>query len=135
MRRKWTELQGEEYNLLSRYLSEMATQYIHTEPSRRVGKGVEPPEGTPEEYAKAVRNSSRLKIDCVGWTTELECDIIEVKERARAGTIGQLQLYQLLLQEETGVKATLVIVCETIHPDVKKFADSSGIRVYEFPPA
>lgn len=124
-------MQAPEYDLTKWYLVEKSPLYIRVEHSRRVGRGVEPPAHYPEEYAKAVRNSSRLKIDCVGWINDGKCDIIEVKDRALPGTIGQLKIYQELLQKETGAKADLVIVCETMHPDVKDFAERENIRVYE----
>lgn len=131
MRRKWTELQAPEYNMLKRFLIEISPFYIRAEHSRRVGSGVEPPADMSEEYAKAVRNSSRLKIDFVGWRSEVECDIIEVKDRALPGTIGQLQLYKRLLERETKAKINLVIVCATAHPDVKEYAEQENIRIYE----
>ncbi len=73
----------------------------------------------------------RLKIDVVG-RTESEYHIIELKPRADASAIGQLEGYKALyLRDEIpDMPLVLVIITDFLMPNIKYLCDQKGIKLF-----
>ena len=95
-----------------------------------VGEAVIPePSHSPEVQAMSILNSRR-KIDVV-YRVGTELTIVEVKERAQFGTIGQLLGYQhVWMAEHPGQSApNMLLLTNRLSPGVLSAAGRYGIRV------
>ena len=95
-----------------------------------VGYGVEVPQNYPQHLHQMARQNSQRKIDAV-MTIGLALTIIEVKERAQLGSIGQLLGYAHLWQMEHpgATQPAMLLLTARLSPGVKETAEKHGITV------
>ena len=130
MRRKGTELGKREFKLLSRYLADAHINIGDARFSVRVGKGLSFRDVEPAWLARLVFAVSRLKIDCVVKTSPHSVSIIEAKKRADTSAIGQLLTYKHLYCKEHSVSVNMILVCNSIHPDIEVLCRVHHIDYY-----
>lgn len=95
-----------------------------------VGRGSDPGAGVePTLRQMHIRNSQR-KIDVVLHHPDGHT-IVEVKERAQLGSVGQLIGYQHLWQQDNPGKASprMLLLTARLSPGVKEVAEKYGIEV------
>jgi hypothetical protein len=107
-----------------------ASDYSRYEYNVRLGQGHDPgPSFTPEIRKMAVMNAQK-KIDVVAYDP-LGATLVEVKERATPGAIGQLITYSHLWEaENAGAPPPLLrIIAARVSPGVIEAAQRVGIVV------
>jgi hypothetical protein len=132
MNRKGSELREKEWKLIKLYLQMNERLYQKVEFSVRVGGGMTVSPLSDDWLKKMIDGVSRLKIDCVAVRTVQELDIIEVKERARAGSVGQLLVYTMLMKEFYNGKVNKLLLCESVHPDVEFACEKLDIMIIKY---
>lgn len=100
----------------------------------RVGMGRDPGPTYADFVRKAAIANSQLRLDVVaqnanGWT------IYEVKQRCRAGAVGQLLQYKLLYLDAfpNNLPLTLAIVTDLPTLNLDRLCASQGITLYTQP--
>lgn len=99
-----------------------------------VGQGIVPDKALPDHVKQmAVKNSQR-KIDAVMSVGQAR-SIIEVKERAQLGSIGQLLGYQHLWEQEHPGETVpaMVLITARLSPGVLSLAARMNITVHVVP--
>lgn len=112
-----------------------AQDYDRLEFNVRVGKGQELQPGITEATAGQFEKISRQRIDCVAWSGSF-VDIVEVKDRAKASTLGQLIGYRQLWTDEhpQNIVRRLICVSPFIDQDAQRIFTANGVTFYEIQP-
>jgi len=129
MEKKGTGLKRVEYQQVKKYVESLPIEPVKVETAVPVGKGeyVRPTE--PPFIRRMVHALTSLKIDLLIMHRDGTPEICECKERARAGAVGQLIIYEHLLKADGLVDIKKTIICRSIHPDVQNVCFELGINV------
>lgn len=116
--------------ILDTYMRSHAPQNADWEFNVPVGHAPEPPANLPLNLHDMARKNAQRKVDAI-MTVGLAKTIIEVKERAQLGAIGQLLGYAHLYQEQHPgeTQPDLLLLTARLSPGVKAVAEKNGITV------
>ncbi len=79
----------------------------------------------------AWQNTCAKKIDCVIEISDEESDIIETDSTSNAENLGQLIMYKILYEKQTGRRIrNQICLCKTIDNQTAKIMKSMGIKIY-----
>jgi hypothetical protein len=131
---KFPGLRAPESIILATYqrgYGDLPVQWAYNVP---VGKGTEPPSAMPTHLKVMHVKNSQRKIDAI-LTDGQHVTLIEVKERAQLGSIGQLLGYAHLWQSENpgSGEPTMLLLTARLSPGVKEVAEKYGITVRVVP--
>jgi hypothetical protein len=117
-----------ESNLCRAWLRTYGLEYDKFYFNYRVGQGRPLIEGLPPEIQRQAKLLSQLRIDVLGFVNG-RVDIIEVKDRAQAASLGQIVAYQKLWNDDNGSTPIrkLIIIARDSHPDVETVYKHAGI--------
>lgn len=106
-------------------------EYDRADFNVRVGKGVDIGPGYSAQFRKQAQDVSQRRIDIVLWKGN-QPTIVELKDNIGISAAGQLELYQSLLPAlYPGTPAALLIVVgNSIGPDLQAYYDSRSIKVF-----
>lgn len=127
----YPNLREGETTIWNQFISRFPDAYDAVVYNLHVGAGAEIPEGTDEAIARDWKMLTQNKIDVVGFKDN-RVDIIEIKPRAGAGAIGQVQTYAALYKKEIdpASQPNLVIITDQIRPDMESLTAFFNIRLF-----
>lgn len=129
--RKYSELTIFEWEALQKYIKENAKEKCQHYYSVRVG-GITELEGIKEEWLKTlIKHNTKLKIDCVEIDANNEIKIIEVKQVADTGALGQLLSYQFLYQLENNIMPKMLLLCLYANETILGLCEYFKIKVIQ----
>jgi hypothetical protein len=107
------------------------SEYDRADFNVRVGKGYDPGPTTADAYRKQNRDVSQRRIDIVLWQGT-QPTIVELKDTIGVSAAAQLELYASLLPAlfPGSQPAKLIVVGNSIGPDLQALYDSKGIKVF-----
>lgn len=113
---------------LRAWLAEHQAEYDRWEYNVRVGSGFDPGPAYPDYVRKQSVANTQFRIDVIAWKGN-QATLIEVKQHAGAGAVGQLLTYYHLWQEgNPGLPAPgLLVVTGTLQPDLPRVLAANGI--------
>src|SRR5271168_3672773 len=116
-RHKYPGLIPGEATVLRQWLTLHQQAYTSFEYNVRIGPGLDPGPGVPDNIRQMAIENSQKRIDVVAWQGS-QPTLIEVKERASLGASGQLIGYQILWNQEHAntVPPKLLIVARQVTP-------------------
>lgn len=85
-------LRPTEQTVLRQWLAKHEREYDRFQYNVRTGTGTDPGPDVEEAIRRGWIQSTQLRIDVVGWQGQ-QATLIEVKDRATPGAIGQLAVY------------------------------------------
>jgi len=99
-----------------------------------IGKGTEADTAMPAHLKAMHYRNSQRKVDAIMQAGALTT-IIEVKERAQLGSVGQLLGYQHLYEQEHPGSGSpdMLLLTARLSPGVKEVAERYGIKVVVVP--
>lgn len=130
-RRYWYAHMGpEDAAIWERFITKYPDAYDECQYDVKVGKV---PDFVLNHEDASIRGQAPLyqrKIDVVAWK-DGRPEIIELKPRAPAGAIGQVNSYSYLYARDIadGVKPAALIVTDTIQPEMEELCDVAGVRI------
>lgn len=129
-RRRFGSLLPREVLVLSAWLKLHEAEYDRWEFDVRTGTGYDPGDKFPDYIREMAIKNSQKRIDAVGWQGQ-QATIVEVKERASLGAVGQLVGYKALFQQQHPElpAPTLLLVCMRADTDILPALQSVGIRL------
>jgi len=129
--RKDTELTKYEWETMQDWIRKYGEPVYDYFYQYRIGDGVNT-EAVKEKWLRmCIRHNSRLKIDCVVTGRDRNVKIIEVKNAASAGAIGQLFTYKYFYDKQFNTDAEMVMLCRFVSDDIKEICELLNIKVYE----
>jgi len=128
---RYPHMKADEQAIWERFERRLPWRAERIEYDLRLGEGVELPPDTPEWVRKMAWSLSTKRVD-VMVETPAEFVIVEVKDRAGLGAIGQLLGYLSLFtrQYRPRKRVRLALVCESLAPDVAPVLVEYGIEAY-----
>ena len=113
---------------LRAWLVEHQAEYDRFEYNVRVGSGFDPGPSYDEATRKSSIANTQFRIDVVAWKGN-QATLIEVKQHAGAGAVGQLLTYSHLWQEGNPAAPVpnLLVVTATLQPDLPRVLAAQGI--------
>lgn len=99
VRRRFGSLLPREVLVLVAWLKLHEAEYDRWQFDVRIGKGFDPGPGFTEDIRRMAVLNSQKRMDALGWQGQ-QATIVEVKERASLGAVGQLVGYKALFQQE-----------------------------------
>ncbi len=98
----------------------------------RVGRGVEPPEGSPEWLKKYAKINYTKRIDVIGSTID-RWWIIECKPGASYWALGQVIFYSWAFKNEIADDKEIipVVITDVVDEDLRPLFDLAGVLVFE----
>lgn len=127
--RKGTGLRKVEYAQAMRYMNEFVRGQGKPEFQVKLRGKREPVEGLRRSIKRMVEDLKSLRADMVIYYKNGSVEIVECKERAYAGSVGQLIVYEQLLKKNYGGMIMKTIICRSIQEDVKAACVEIGIKV------
>lgn len=123
-----------ESELAKKWLREFGRYYDRVEFNVRVGQGAQLPAGLGANVARGALLSTQKRIDIVGHAAG-QVDLVETKQRASLGGIGQLLGYaHLWTRDHPGVVVgRLYLVSQQLDADAQGPAMSAGIIPIQYP--
>ncbi len=114
-----------------RFIEQFGSQYVGFDYDVKVGTGLDPENITDEKLANINAGLYKFRIDAIGFRTD-EIEIIEVKPRARANALGQVQAYINLYRKDLKptLRTTGVIVTDIEVPDMRELTREFGIKYF-----
>lgn len=106
-------------------------EYDRVDFNVRVGKGFDPGPNYDSQYRKQAQLVSQRRIDMVLWKGQ-QPTILELKDSIGVSAASQLELYQSLLPSvfPGSPPAKLIVVGNSIGPDLELFYESQKIKVF-----
>jgi hypothetical protein len=98
-RRRFGSLLPREVLVLVAWLKLHEAEYDSWQFDVRIGKGYDPGDAYTEDMRSMSILNSQKRMDALGWQGS-QATIVEVKERAGLGAVGQLVGYKALFQQE-----------------------------------
>lgn len=129
--RKGTQLTKFEFEILSWYFDCCGNDYTDIKYQVRVGVHTEYQYTKNRKLKRAIEDAYKLKIDCVARRKSGEVDIIEVKDVASVGAIGQLLAYKVLYDNVNERKIILTLLCRYANENVRKVCSVYKINILE----
>ncbi len=130
-RRRNTELSKFEWDMLQKWRRGKSKKNKTYEYQVRVGSGADVEAVKSKWMKKCIRANSRLKIDCVVRRNNIPERIIEVKNIASPGAIGQLLCYKYLYDKEHDVYVKMTLLCKFASADIYELCDDNDIEISE----
>jgi len=127
--RRGTQLTKFEFEMLRRYFSKFSKDYIDIEYQVKVGVHTEYEFVKDRKLRKMIEDSYKLKIDCVAVQKDGIVDLIEVKNVANTGAIGQLLAYKVLYNEEYKKDCNMILLCKAINENIREVCEYYDIVV------
>ena len=118
--RRGTQLTKFEFDALSNYFDVCGIDYVDVSYQFRVGEHTGYIYTKNRKLKRAIEEAYKLKIDCVAKRKNGEVDIIEVKNVASCGAIGQLLSYKILYDNVSSRKVNLILICRFCNENVRK---------------
>lgn len=120
--------------LAQAWISQTLNEYLFFDFNVAVGDGRDPGDHIPAALRNAAIEASKRRIDIVAYDPYGRVDLGEVKGRADAMALGQLDLYkQLWESKQIHPVNERFIVCCLIDPELLTAANSRAFGVFVFP--
>lgn len=129
MGRKGTELTEFEFEMLRRYFLDRSHDYIDIQYQVKVGKHTTYEFVKDRKLRKMIEDGYKLKIDCVAVKMGGMVDLIEIKNVANTGAIGQLLAYKVLYEDEHKRDCKMILLCRAINENIRKACEFYKIVV------
>lgn len=130
LRVRYPHMVKDEIEEWKRFLKEHGNEFTDFKYDIRVGKGIGNLPGIGTQYQHMATYLSQKRIDVVGYKQNNRY-IIELKQSAYEGALGQLLGYKILYEDRYG-KGTvqgLILVCTRADNDIIRSASVQGIQV------
>jgi hypothetical protein len=129
-RLKYPGLLPREVIVLRNWLKLHEGEYQSFDYNVRAGQGTDPGPAYAQDMRTMAIQNSQKRIDAVAYRGS-EVTLIEVKDRATASAIGQINMYSALWQPTVAYPnpPILLLVCNRIDADVAQAAAAHGIQV------
>lgn len=116
------------------YLVQHTNDFDRCDLNVPLGPGVQPPPDTPAYLVQAAITSSKCKADMILWRGDSPT-IVEVKDRAYPGVLGQLLTYWNLMRADNPklLNVYKVVAAQTIQPGMGPTFDEYRVTVELFP--
>lgn len=128
---RFTHMKESEAQVWERFLANLPWRAVAVRYDVRLGEGATLPADVPQWVRDMAWALSAKRVDAVVETAD-HVYLIEVKSRASLSAVGQLLGYELLYRRQYGSAKgiTLVLVCESIAPDVEPVLERYGIELH-----
>lgn len=126
----YPHLGASEKALWDRFIIKFPKAYDSVIYDLALGRGIVIPEDASGKLIDNLHYLSRYKIDIVGFKGN-SVDIIEVKPRAGATAIGQLQHYKNLYQGyiDPNSKPNMILLTDVLRTDLPITTQQTGVKV------
>lgn len=116
--------------LLREWLKLHEQEYDRFDYNVRIGAGVDPGPGWPQEIRSMAIQNTQLRVDAVGWSG-LQPTIIEVKDRAGASAVGQLVTYEAVWEKDqlSALPPKLLLITNRVQQNILPLIAKSGINL------
>lgn len=116
--------------LLREWLKLHESEYDRFDYNMRIGAGVDPGPGWPQEIRQMAVANSQLRLDAVGWQG-VQPTIIEVKDRAGASACGQLVTYEAvwLKDQLSPLPPKLLLITNRVQQNILPLLEKAGIEL------
>lgn len=127
---KYPGMCPEDVVIWERFLEKCPDYYNSVDYNVRVGDGQKSLPGLPPEIERDQKMLTQKRIDVVGYNFG-QIDIIEVKPKAGATAIGQVEMYEHLFKESFKPKEEIYkkILTDILIPDIDKYCKSKKIEI------
>lgn len=121
--------------VLLRWLEMEADTIENIEFDVRVGKGIDPPPGLPENIQRMTYDLTRRRIDVVAFYPR-RIIVAEVTRAAGLTALGQLKAYPILYTQtfKPSLPVKPLLICEEFTPDMMSVFRTEGIDFFLSPP-
>jgi len=131
IQKKYPHLSPEDREVWETFIAKKPDYYDSVDYDTRVGEGRQYPQALAGPYLFDMIHLSKLRIDVVGFRSG-EIHIIELKPIVNHTALGQVINYTHLYNKTYSGpdKIIPVIIATVAHPDVRRTAESMGIKVF-----
>lgn len=129
---KYPHLLASDIPIWDRFLDLYSPDFTGFNYDVRVGRGIEPPQGTSPNIRRMAIDLTQKRIDSVGFQPG-KIWIIEVKERPGVGAVGQIISYTILFRKQFSPQDELIpaIVADIVEPDIRTILNDQGVTWFE----
>ena len=127
---KYPHLRPEDILIWEKYLKNLPGFYESVDYDVHVGKGRDYPEVEEPKIYEDMKWLSLKRIDVVGYRKD-QVDIIEIKPRAGASAVGQIEVYADLYKEKFPDVKNIkkIIITDEMDPDITRICGYRDIEV------
>ena len=116
--------------LFREWLKLHEAEYDKIDYNVRIGAGVDPGPGWPDNTRQMAIANTQLRIDAVAWQGN-QPTIIEVKDRAGASAAGQLVTYEAVWEKDqmSSLPPKLLLISNRIQPNIAPLLIKAAITL------